>query len=122
MLSIMAPGALQMAFPAMYGIEGPAGVIGWVIHMSHAAVIGLGFAALANAMPNLVATTGKSVGTGVVYGLVVEVLLAMIVMPIWLGAVGFPGAPPLPNIALPSIVGHIVYGAVLGAVYPALAE
>lgn len=122
LMSMMVPGVLRMAIPAMYGIQGPAGLIGWVLHMSHGAVIGLGFAALAGWKPDLVATTGKSVGVGAVYGLVVWLLLAVIVMPIWLGAVGFGGAPPLPNVGMESFVGHLVYGAVLGAVYPALAE
>lgn len=42
-------------------------------------------------------------------------------MPIWLSAVGFPGAPPLPNIAIPdtimSLVGHIVYAVPVALAY-----
>ena len=59
MMSIMTPGVLQMGIPAMYGIEGPAGAIGWAIHMSHGAVIGLGFAAITAVKPDL----GDSIGT-----------------------------------------------------------
>ena len=39
-------------------------------------------------------------------------------MLIWLSAVGFPMAPPLPNFNPMSLVGHVVYGVILGAVYP----
>ena len=122
MMSMMTPGVLQMAIPAMYGIEGPAGALGWAIHMSHGAVIGLGFAVIAGLKPDLVDSIGTSLGVGAGYGLLVWVALAVIVMPIWLGAVGFPGAPPLPNVGVESLVGHVVYGAVLGGVYSAMAN
>jgi uncharacterized membrane protein YagU involved in acid resistance len=122
MMSAMTPGVLEMAIPAMYGVGGPAGAVGWAIHMSHGAVIGLGFAAVAGLRPDLGASTGTSIGTGAAYGLLVWVALAVIAMPIWLGAVGFPGAPPLPNVGVESLVGHVVYGAVLGGVYSAVAN
>jgi len=119
-VSVMMTPVLETAIPAMYGIEGPAGTVGWFVHMSHGAVIGVGFAALAAAEPDLADSVGTSVGAGVAYGVAVWLALAVIVMPIWLDAVGFPGAPPLPNVSVPSFVGHVVYGAVLGAVFPLL--
>ena len=122
MMSVMTPGVLRMAIPAMYGIEGPTGAVGWAIHMSHGAVIGLGFAAIAGLRPDLGDSIGTSLGVGAGYGLLVWVALAVIAMPIWLGAVGFPGAPPLPNVGVESLVGHVVYGAVLGGVYSAVAN
>lgn len=57
---------------------------------------------------------------GLVYGVVIWVVLAALVMPVWLGAVGFPSPPPFPNFAVPSLLWHLVYGAVLGAVFPAV--
>ncbi|WP_200531020.1 histidine kinase [Halorubrum sp. LN27] len=122
MMSIMTPGVLQMGIPAMYGIEGPAGTVGWTIHVSHGAVIGVGFAAIGDLKPDLGGSVGTSLGVGAGYGLLVWAALAVIVMPIWLGAVGFPGAPPLPNVGVESLVGHAVYGTVLGGVYAALAN
>ncbi len=120
LMSVMTPPVLEMGIPALYGIEGPAGAIGWAIHMSHGAIIGLGFAALASLKPDLTDSIGATVGVGAGYGLLAWVVLAVIVMPLWLGAVGFPGAPPLPNIGVESLVGHVVYGTVLGAVYAAI--
>ncbi len=122
LMSLMTPMVLQMGIPAMYGIEGPAGAIGWVIHMSHAAVLGVVFAAIAGAVLESDASIGKTVATGTVYGVALWVVLAVLVMPIWLSAVGFAGAPPLPNIGVESLVGHTVYGIVLGAVYATLRE
>ncbi|EMA70486.1 histidine kinase [Halorubrum distributum] len=122
MMSAMTPGVLRMAIPAMYGIEGPAGALGWAIHMSHGAVIGLGFAAVAGLRPELGGSIGAGLGVGAGYGLLVWVALAVVAMPIWLGAVGFPGAPPLPNVGVESLVGHVLYGAVLGGVYAATTD
>ncbi len=122
LMTMMTPGVLQMGIPAMYGVEGPAGAVGWAIHMSHGAVLGVVFAAAAGLKPDLGDSVGASVGAGAGYGLLVWLALAVIVMPIWLSAVGFPGAPPLPNIGVESLVGHVAYGAVLGGVYSAVAN
>ncbi len=43
-------------------------------------------------------------------------------MPVWLSAVGSPANPPLPNFNPMSLVGHVVYGAVVGATFPALRD
>ena len=47
-------------------------------------------------------------------------MLAALVMPVWLGAVGSPASPPLPNFAPPSLLWHVVYGLVLGGIYVGL--
>lgn len=50
------------------------------------------------------------------------VLLAALLLPVWLSAVGFPTAPPFPNVALPSLLWHLVYGVVLGAVFASVRD
>jgi len=49
-------------------------------------------------------------------------VFAAVVMPVWLQAVGFGAAPAVPNLNPQSLVGHVVYGVVLGGLYAALAE
>ncbi|SEO59876.1 hypothetical protein SAMN04487948_103422 [Halogranum amylolyticum] len=115
MLTVMMTPVIEVAIPAMYGLSG--GAAGWVIHMSNSAVLGVAFAGIANAL-GVGENVPKSVGLGAVYGAVLWVVLAALVMPVWLSAVGFPGAPPLPNFNPMSLVGHLAYGAVLGAVFP----
>lgn len=115
MLTTMMTPVIEVAIPAMYGLSG--GAAGWVIHMSHSAILGVVFAGIAQAA-NAGENLPKSVGLGVVYGAVLWVVLAALVMPVWLSAVGFPGAPPLPNFNPMSLVGHLVYGGVAGAVFP----
>lgn len=118
MMSAMMTPVMEMAIPAMYGIEGPTGLAGWVIHMSNSAALGVVFGGLAGRAG--LEGTGRTVGAGLVYGAVLWAALAAVVMPVWLGAVGFPGAPPLPNLNPMSLVGHLVYGLALGVVYAAV--
>jgi uncharacterized membrane protein YagU involved in acid resistance len=115
MLTLQMTPVIEMAIPAMYGLQG--GLLGWVIHVSHGAVLGVVFAGIAGAL-GYGDDAARSAGLGVAYGVVIWVVLAALVMPVWLSAVGFPGAPPLPNFNPTSLVGHVVYGFVLGIVYP----
>jgi hypothetical protein len=112
---VMPPPLLEIVIPAMYGIEGPALAAGWALHLFHGVVLGLAYVAFVQYEPfrDPARRLGGSLGLGVAYGVLTTALLAVLVMPIWLSAVGFPGAPPFPNVAIPgtilSLVGHIVY-------------
>lgn len=114
MLTVQMTPVIENAIPAMYGLSG--GLAGWIVHMFHAAILGVVFAAVAERAD--VDALGASLGAGLVYGVVLWLVLAVLVMPVWLGAVGFAGAPPLPNVNVQSLVGHLVYGGVLGLTYP----
>ncbi|WP_435334408.1 DUF6789 family protein [Haloarchaeobius sp. TZWWS8] len=118
LMTIMMRPTIENAIPALLGMEG--GLAGWIIHMSIAATLGVVFAALLETIPSIGADMQKNVAIGMAYGAVLWVLLAVIVMPIWLQAVGFAGAPAVPNVNYTSLLGHLVYGAILGAVYPLL--
>ncbi|MGQ4556525.1 DUF6789 family protein [Halobellus sp. GM3] len=106
---------IEVAIPSMYFLAG--GAAGFTIHVAHGAVLGVVFAAFATTRPDL--TTAKAIAYGVGYGVVLWAVLAVIVMPVWLSAVGSPANPPLPNVSVTSLVGHVVYGAVLGVSYSA---
>lgn len=119
---------LEMAIPAMYGIAGPALLAGWVLHLFHGVVLGLAYVAFIQLPPlrEPARRVGGAVGLGIGYGVLLTILLAGLVMPIWLSAVGFPGAPPFPNIVIPdtimSLVGHIVYAVPVALVYALVAQ
>jgi hypothetical protein len=122
LVSLMNARTLAVAIPALYTLAPPpSGALGWAVHLSHGAVFGVGFAALARVAPVAV-TTPRSVGVGVAYGAALWVVAAGLLMPVWLRAVGFPQAPPVPNLAPPSLLWHAVFGAVLGAAYPAVVD
>jgi hypothetical protein len=118
LLSVVMTPVIQGAIPSMYGLSG--GLAGWVVHMSHSAVLGVVFAGVAAALPQYSDSIGKSAVLGAVYGVVLWVVLAAFVMPVWLSAVGSPANPPLPNFNPMSLAAHVAYGVVLGALYPAV--
>ncbi|WP_323191192.1 histidine kinase [Halostella sp. PRR32] len=120
MLTMQMTPVIENAIPALWGLSG--GLAGWVIHMSNSAVLGVVFAAIASAgaFREYADSPGTSAALGIAYGVVLWVVLAAIVMPIWLDAVGFGMAPAVPNFNPMSLVGHVAYGVVLGVVYPLL--
>ncbi|SFF75808.1 hypothetical protein SAMN04488063_0161 [Halopelagius inordinatus] len=118
MMAVQMRPVLEVAIPSMYFLTG--GAAGFAVHVAHGAVLGVAFAAIASARSDL--TTTKSAGLGIAYGVAVWAVLAVVVMPIWLSAVGSPANPPLPNVNVTSLVGHVVYGAVLGLTYPTLRD
>lgn len=99
----------------LYGIESPA--IGWVSHLFHSVVFGLLFAAGCT-LPRIDEVTETWSGTmavGVAWGVVLWVVAAGVVLPIWMMAVGLDAM--LPNLSPTWLVGHVVWGAILGGCY-----
>lgn len=117
LISLMNAAVLAAAIPGLYGLSG--GIAGWAVHLSHGAVLGVTFAAIAEYGLGD-SSTGSVVGLGVAWGVVTWIGLAALVMPVWLSTVGFPAAPPFPNFAVPSLLWHVVYGGVLGVAYAGL--
>ena len=123
MMYVMPAPLLEIVVPAMYGIEGPALAAGWAIHQFHGVVLGLGYVALVEfgGLREVASRGSGVVGLGVAYGIVTTVGLAVLVMPLWLSAVGFPNAPPFPNFGIPATIvsgiGHTVYAIPVAAAY-----
>jgi len=118
LLSVLMTPVIEVAIPALVGLSG--GLVGWVVHMSISAVFGVVFAALVALTPlaDYADRPLALLGVGLAYGAVLWIVAAGIVMPIWLGAVGFPMAPPVPNLNPTSLFVHLTFGAVVGLVYP----
>ncbi len=117
LFSLLMPPVIESGIPALVGLSG--GIAGWFVHMSISAVFGVAFVA-ALTHPRL-AAVGTSpagvVGLGLAYGVVLWVVAAGVVMPLWLSAVGFPSPPPLPNLGLMGLLTHLAFGLFLGASY-----
>jgi hypothetical protein len=107
---------LAVAIPSLYTLAPPANPgVGLFVHLSHGAVLGVVFAGLVQVFN--IGEPKRLVGLGLGWGVTTWVVLAALVMPLWLGAVGSPASPPFPNFAVPSLLWHAVYGVVLGGVY-----
>lgn len=121
LMYLMNEPTLAVAIPSLYGLAPPPNSgVGMAVHLFHGAVLGGVFAAFVAASD--AKTARIVVGLGVAWGVAAWVVLAALLMPIWLGAVGSPADPPFPNFAPPSLLWHVVYGLVLGGVYAVLGE
>lgn len=117
-LAMNAP-TLAVAIPSLYVLAPPPNpAVGMGVHVFHGAVLGVVFAAVVARLG--VRDTSRLVGLGVAWGVATWAVLAALVMPVWLSAVGSPANPPFPNFATPSLLWHVVYGLVLGGVYAVL--
>lgn len=113
---------IEMVIPGLYGLE-PSLVTGWAIHLVNSIIFGLVFAGVLqmsgfeNRFDSPVAVTAA----GLTYGIVLWVVLASIVMPAWVGVMT-EMAPPVPDWSAQSLVGHGVYGVILGLLYTFLSR
>lgn len=113
------PALLQEFVPGLYGFEGSL-VVGWIAHLVHGILFGLGFAIVMDD-PSLVQVSDHvwtSTVAGVVFGLVLAVVGMGVLMPMWSRAIGLSLSLAVPYVTLPLLVGHLVFGTVLGAVFP----
>ena len=100
---------------SLYGV--PSATVGWISHLFHSVVFGILFVA-ALRRPTLrdwLDSVPATVGAAVAFGLALSVVAAGFVMPLWLNAVGV--AAPLPRVFPAGVLGHLVWGGVLGGVY-----
>ena len=111
------------AIGALYTLGDPNLTVGWVAHLFHSVLFGAVFA-LARG-PELAERFVDGYPAGLVSGLAFGTALwavnIVFVWPIWQNSVGLGvAAPPVPNLAVQPLVGHLVYGALLGLVIVAL--
>ena len=115
-----------LIFGAMMGFMGmlpmigsmvgqPTAAAGFVVHMVNSVIIGAGFAIV---LGRFVSGTPSGVGIGLAYGGVWWILGPLTLMPLLMGmGFGVNWNVAAAAAMLPSLVGHLMYGAVLGLVY-----
>jgi hypothetical protein len=112
---------MVIAMPPMLGMIGSlvgAPNLGWGVHLVFSALIGAGFGLV---LGRWVDGWGAAVGLGLTYGFVWWILGPLLIMPTWLG-MGPALATALQTPNLMSLMGHLIYGAVTGLVYQAVAH
>lgn len=99
---------------ALYGQ--PTVAAGGLAHLFHSLVFGLLFAAVVTRTSLREYGLLGMIGLGAVYGIVLEVVAAGVVLPLWANAVGA-GPLPVPFLIPMGFLTHVVYGVLLGAVF-----
>lgn len=98
--------------------NGEAVFYGFLLHLIFSVVIGILFSIfLGHAARN----AKRGIVLGLIYGLVWWFLGPLLIMPLWLGMGVMLHAEGM-KMALPSLWGHLVYGFLLGLVYPIVAK
>ena len=93
----------------------PTAAAGFAVHMANSVIIGVGFAIV---LGRFVSGTPSGVGIGLAYGGVWWILGPLTLMPLLMGmGLGVNWNAAAAAAMLPSLVGHLVYGGVLGLVY-----
>ena len=93
----------------------PSAATGFAVHLFISALIGVSFATLFH---SLIQNTGSGVGYGLLYGGAWWFLGPWTLMPLLMGmGLGVNWNAEAAVAMLPSLVGHLVYGAVLGGSY-----
>lgn len=99
---------------ALYGQ--PSVAFGWLAHLFHSVVFALVFAAVITRTSLRAYGVVRMIGLGAIYGIVLELVAAGVVLPVWANAVGA-AALPVPFIVPIGFLTHLVYGVLLGAVF-----
>lgn len=121
-LLVASPATIAEEIPALVLVPGPNLLVGVAIHLAVGALLGVVFALLVGLAGLRHEPAQQQVATGLIYGLATWAVLTAVVAPYWLGAVGYLDTPEIPRIAVESLIGHAVYGAILGSVHYALEE
>lgn len=121
MMMAPTPEGGQMPMINMVGmiVGSPTAVAGWLYHLFNSAVIGAIFAWVLGRRSY---TYGSGVAWGAGYGFLWWILGGLILMPVFLGMPAFAPLmmPPMRMVAMGSLIGHLIYGLILGAAYVAM--
>lgn len=118
MQMMSAPGPDGTSMPMMVMVARVVGsssvAVGWLYHLFNSAVIGAAFGLLLGG--RIRGRAGRSVLLGAGWGILWWVLGGLILMPLFLGMPPFSPLrmAPMRPVAMGSLVGHLVYGALLG--------
>jgi len=106
-------GAPMMGIPAMNpadmlaGAMGGSLILGWAGHLTIGVVLALGYAQVGSLLP------GSAIARGAIYSLAPWLMAQLLMMPM----MGMPIFSGSASMATGSLIGHIVYGVVLGGIY-----
>jgi hypothetical protein len=134
LLWVVDPAVVTETIPSVYGFD-PAETVGWTFHLFHGLVLGVIFGFLVSREPILGTITAsvqfstlENAGLGVrlalagfVYGLAIWAIVPVFAATVW---VAFGGVAELgfPGVAFESLIGHLLYGTLLGALFSVVVD
>lgn len=115
---------MMVMMPPMLGMIGsligqPA--LGWPVHLVISAIIGAGFGVVLLVLGKRLITWGTALGLGAAYGFVWWILGPLLIMPTMMG-MGPQFGMAFSGDMLMSLMGHLIYGLITGAVYKTIAR
>jgi hypothetical protein len=118
MMTAPTPDGGQMSVIAMIGqiVGSPTVAAGWIYHLFNSAVIGAIFGWL---LGERVHGYASALGWGAAYGFGWWIIGGLILMPLMLGMAPFAPLtmPPMQMVAVGSLIGHLIYGSILGGAF-----
>lgn len=116
-VSVIDPVVLREMIPALYGVDPPGdAVLGWILHVLHASVLGIAFAAIIGLTDRSGASAREQIGAGLMFALGVWVVLTALAMPLWVAVISSVSLP-FPYVSSAMLAGHAVFGVVMGTIY-----
>lgn len=118
MMSVPTPSGGTMPMMGMVAqvVRSDSLALGWIYHLFNSAVIGAFFGWW---LGGRVHRMGSGLGWGAVHGLIWWVVGGLVLMPLLLGMPAFAplAMPMMRSVAMGSLMGHLMYGLVLGGVF-----
>ena len=118
MMTAPSPDGGRMPMMAMVAavVRSDSLAVGWLYHLFNSAVIGALFAVV---LGDRVDSFGRGAAGGALWGVVWWILGALILMPLLLGMPVFAALrmAPMRPVAMGSLVGHLLFGVILGLAY-----
>lgn len=108
---------IESVLPTIYGVEPPAVAAGWLIHATHSLLFGLAYAVLAVRLPAWTRAPLRGLGAGVLYGFGLWLVVAQVIVPFVVPALGYGAAPAFPYLSPIALVGFVGFGALVGLTY-----
>lgn len=108
---------------ALYTLGEPSLSVGWIAHVVHSAIFAIVYAVVSrlDALRGYADSPATGIITGAAFGFLLWFVNLGFIWPVWLNSVGVGSLPvPYHAEAIRPLVGHLIWGGLLGTLFPLL--